>query len=180
MNKEGSFKPVFIALALAMLIALSWESVSFVKDTAHSILDPTAGVLLGWNVLWGMILLVTILSLFMSLMQKYTTDQKEIKRLKDEQKDLQKQMKEVKDNPEKVIELQKTMFPLTGELMKHSMRPMIYTTVPLILFFRWFMDYFNQPALEGFKFFGFFSWFWFYLLGSIIIGSFIRKFLKVY
>ena len=88
-------------------------------------------------------------------------------------------MKGLRDNPEKMMELQKTAFPLTAELMKHSMRPMVYTTIPLILFFRWFMDYFSAPALEGFKFFGFLSWFWFYLLGSIIIGSIIRKLLKV-
>jgi uncharacterized membrane protein (DUF106 family) len=179
MNKKASMKSIFIALVLAMLIAVSWESFPFIKNTAHAVLDPSAGALLGWNIIWGMIILVALLSLFMTLTQKYFTDQKEIKRLKKEQKELQKDMKECKEHPEKLMEMQKNSFPLMVELMKHSMRPMIYTTVPLILFFRWFMDYFATPALEGFKFFGFFSWFWFYLLGSIIIGMALRKVLKV-
>ena len=180
MNKEGSFKPVFIGFALAMLIALTWDSFPFIKNNAHAILDPSAGALLTWNPLLGMIIIVTILSSFMTLMQKYTTNQKEIKRIKKEQKQIQKDMKEVKDHPEKVMELQKTAFPLSIELMKHSMRPMIYTTIPLILTFKWFMDYFSTSVLEGFKFLGFLNWFLFYILVSLIISSILRKILKVY
>ena len=98
----------------------------------------------------------------MTLLQKYATDQKEIRRLKKEQKELQKDMKQYKEDPKKLMEMQKNTFPLTIELMKHSMRPMIYTGIPLILFFRWFMDFF--AVIGDYKFFGVLSWFWFYLI----------------
>jgi len=47
----------------------------------------------------------------------------------------------------------------------------------LILLFRWFMDYFS--AIPDFRFLGFFTWFWFYLLSYMIFSGIIRKVLKV-
>ncbi len=49
------------------------------------------------------------------------------------------------------MELQKKQFAFLPKMMKMSMRPMVYTAIPLILFFRWFMDYFT--AFESFRFF---------------------------
>jgi uncharacterized membrane protein (DUF106 family) len=59
------------------------------------------------------------------------------------------------------------------------MRPLLYTAIPFVLFFRWFADYFSNPFFAAFRFFGFLSWFWFYLIGSIIFSSIFRKVLKV-
>jgi len=177
MDKRASFKPIFFVMLASLVIAFFWDKFAGIKSAAHAILDPSAGALLDWHITFGMIALVFIISLFMTLLQKYATDQKEIKRLKDEQKGYQKEMKEYKDHPEKLMEIQKNAMPLTLELMKHSMRPMIYTGIPLILFFRWFWDYFN--AIPDFRFLGFITWFWFYLLGSMIISTILRKFMKV-
>lgn len=181
MDKRASFKPIIFVMLASLVIAFCWDKISAIKDTAHLILDPSAGALLGWNLIYGMIILIGIISLFMTLLQKYATDQNEIRRLKKEQKDFQKQMKELRDQPEKLMEIQKNAMPLTLELMKHSMRPMIYTGIPLILFFRWFWDYFN--AIDGCGFlcgsFGWPNWLWFYLIGSLIFGTIIRKILKV-
>jgi uncharacterized membrane protein (DUF106 family) len=177
MDKEGSFKPIIVVMFVSIIIAFFWDSFPIIKNTANIILNPSAGALLNWNLTYGMIIIILIISLFMTLLQKYATDQKTIKRLKDEQKELQKNMKEYKNHPEKLIEMQKNTFPLTIELMKHSMRPMIYTGVPLILFFRWFMDFF--AIIGDYKFFGLLSWFWFYLIGSMIFSIILRKILKV-
>jgi uncharacterized membrane protein (DUF106 family) len=149
-----------------------------ISGTVHSLLDPSAGVLLQWDIVWGMTLLIFLISVFMTLAQKYGTDQATLKELKAEQKVLQAQMKEFKHDPAKVLELQKKQFEFIPIMMKHSMRPIIYTGIPLILMFRWFMDYF--VPLEGFKFFGFFSWFWYYLILSIIFSTILRKVLKVH
>ncbi|MFH1787607.1 MAG: EMC3/TMCO1 family protein [archaeon] len=176
-GKEGSFKPIILIMFASLAIAFFWDSASFIKDGVHSILDPSAGVLLNWDVTWGMLILVFIISLITTLVQKYATDQKTLRELKKEQKILQDEMKKYKDHPEKMIELQKKQFEFIPKTMKLSMRALVYTGIPFILFFRWFMDFFT--VMGNPKFFGFLSWFWFYLIFSIIFSSILRKMMKV-
>ena len=176
-GKEGSFKGIFIVMIVSLAIAALWDSLSFIKNTAHLILDPTAGSLLNWNLTLGMTILVLIIAIFMTLIQKYATDQKTLKEIKAEQKKLNQEAKQFRHDPEKMMEFNKKILPMSMQMMKLSMRPIIYTAIPLILFFRWFVDYF--AAFESFRFFGFLSWFWFYLLGSIIFSSILRKVLKI-
>lgn len=176
-GKEGSFMPLFVVMFISLLIAFFWDSFSFIKDNVHKVLNPSAGYLLDWNITYGFLILIFIITLITTLAQKYFTDQKTMREMKEEQKKLSQEMKEAKEHPEKLMELQKKQFEFMGPMMKLSMRPMMFTGVPLILFFRWFMDTFT--ALGSPKFFGFFSWFWFYLLCSIIFSSILRKVLKV-
>lgn len=176
--KKSGFHLIFLVLIVSLLIAFFWDSVPIIKDSVHSILDPSAGALLNWNLTNGMLILIFLITVFMTVTQKYGTDQATLKRLKEEQKELQKEMKEFKDHPKKMAELTKKQFEFFPLMMKHSMRPIIYTGIPLILFFRWFMDVFT--AMPDFKFFGFFSWFWFYLVMSIIFSSILRKIFKVH
>ena len=132
---------------------------------------------MGWNVTWGMIAIVLVISLFMTLVQKYATDQKTMKKMKEEQKRISDEMKKVKENPQKMMELQKESMKFIMPTMKLSMRSIIYTAVPLILLFRWFNDFY--ALMDGFRFLGFFSWFWFYLLGTLIFSSIFRKIMNV-
>jgi uncharacterized membrane protein (DUF106 family) len=177
MNKEGSFRLIFIVMIISLIIVSLWDKVPIIKDTVHAILDPTAGVLLDFNVFWGMLIIVSIISLIVSLTQKYGTDQETLRELKKEQKILQEEMKKFKENPQKLLELQKKQFEFIPKTMKLTMRPIIYTGIPLLLFFRWFNDYFT--ALGGYEFFGFMSWIWFYLLFSILFSSVFRKLFKI-
>ena len=176
-GKGGGFKGIFIVMVISLLIAFFWDKVEFVKNAVHAILNPTAGVLLGWNLTLGMLILVLIITFFMTIMQKYTTDQKTLKEMKAQQKVLQKEMKEYRDHPEKMLEIQKKQMEIVGPMMKLSMKPVIFTAIPLILFFRWFIDFF--VGIGDPKFFGFLNWFWFYLIFSIIFSSVLRKILKV-
>ncbi|MBU4070256.1 MAG: DUF106 domain-containing protein [Nanoarchaeota archaeon] len=177
MDKGGSFKPVIFVMIASLAIAFFWDSITAIKETAHLILDPSAGALLNWNLTIGMLILVFIISLFITLLQKYATDQKEMRRIKKEQKELQEEMKKYKEHPEKLMSLQKKQFEFMGPMMKLSMRPMVFSGIPLILFFRWFWDFFN--VLGDPKFFGFLSWFWFYLIGSMIFSMILKKVLDV-
>ena len=177
---EGSFRPIIIVMLISLVIAGLWgkENFSFIKSSIHAVLDPSAGALLNWNVSWGMAFIILIVTLIMTLAQKYGTDQEALKELKKEQKAIQKQMKEFKEHPEKLMELQKTQMKLFPKQMKLSMRAIAYTGVPLILFFRWFQDFF--ATLGDVKFFGIIgSWFLFYILVSITISSILRKIMKV-
>jgi len=177
MDKEGSFKGIFIVLIISMLIAFFWDSLSFIKNLSSSILDPTAGALLNLNLTWGMFAIIFIISVFMTFVQKYATDQETLREMKKEQKILGEEMKKYREHPEKLLELQKKQFEFMPKMMKLGMRPIMYTGIPLILFFRWFLDFFN--TIGDPRFFGFLNWFWFYLLGSIIFSSILRKVFKV-
>ncbi|MBU1129278.1 MAG: DUF106 domain-containing protein [Nanoarchaeota archaeon] len=175
--KEGSFKPIIIVMVLSLVIAGFWDSAPFLKNAVHAILNPSAGALLNWNLTWGMMVLVFLISVLTTVVQKYATDQETLKELKKEQKILQEEMKKYKDHPEKLMELQKKQFEFIPKTMKLSMRAIMFTGIPFILFFRWFMDVFT--VLGEPKFFGFLSWFWFYLIFVMIFSSILRKWLKV-
>ena len=175
--KEGSFKPLILIMLASLAIAGFWDKVPWIKDNIHSVLDPSTGILLDWNIVWGMVIITFIITLITTLFQKYTTDQKTLREMKKNQKDAQKEMNKYKDHPEKLMEFQKQQFGSMGKMMKLSMRPMIFTGIPIILFFRWFMDYFD--AIPDYRFLGFLSWFWFYFIISIVISSVLRKVLKV-
>mgnify|MGYP003964352121 CR=1 FL=1 len=169
----------WIALGLSMIVAYSWDSAktAWIKSGIHLGLDPTAGALLDWNLTVGMLLIVFLLSLLITLIQKYTTDQVALRALKKQQKAMQKEMKEAKSDPKKMASLQKENMVLIPQQFKLSMGSMAYTAIPFVLFFRWFNDYFLAAGNP--KFFGFMGWFIFYLLFSIIFSSVLKKKLDV-
>lgn len=174
----NGIKILFLVMLASLGIAFFWNSLPIVSNTVHLILDPTAGALLNFNVNMGMVIISGIISLFIALIQKYTVDNDMLRELKKEQKILQEEMKKYKDHPEKLLELQKKQLEFLPKTMNLTMRPLVYTAIPIILFFRWFSDYFNaiNPPL---KIFGFFTWFWAYLVFSIIFSIIFRKILKL-
>jgi uncharacterized membrane protein (DUF106 family) len=177
MNKEGSFWPIILVTILSVALAIYWDKIPFMKDAVHAALDPSAGALLTWNLTIGMLLIVFIITLITTLIQKYGTDQKALKELRAEQKILQEEMKQFKDNPAKISELSKKQMEFIPRTFKLTSRTIMYTGIPFLLFFRWFYDFFatiGQP-----KFFGFLPWFWFYFIFTIIFSSLLRKYMKV-
>ena len=181
MTKEGSLKKVFWIMSIFMAISLGivflWDSLEGLKNVIHKILDPSFGALLNWNPTWGMLLIVFLIAFITTIIQKYTTDQTTLRELKKHQKEIQKDMNKYKQDPQKMMEIQKSLMPTSMKIMELSMRGSMYTIIPFILLFRWFMDFF--AALDNVKFFGFISWFWFYLIFVMIFSSVLRKALKV-
>lgn len=169
-------KIYLIIMAIGLIIPMLWNSFPIVKESVHFILNPTFGSLLGWNLLWGMTIIVFIITLLTTLLQKYGTDQEKLKQMKDDQKRLQDEMKKHKDNPEKFLELQKKSMEFIPQTMDLTMKPLLFTAVPFILFFRWFYDYFTPL---NYQFFGHITWFWYYFLASIVFSMILRKVLKV-
>jgi uncharacterized membrane protein (DUF106 family) len=179
---EGSFRPIIIIMIVSLIIASMWDKLPFIKNAVHFILDPTAGALLNWQLTGGMMIIVFVLTLITTLVQKYATDQETLKEIKKEQKEIQKQMKEFREHPDKLKELQGKQFAMFPKQMKLSMRGIAYTGIPFILFFRWFYDFFNAIEAatgEPVRFFGFLGWIWFYLIFAMIISSVLRKWLDV-
>ena len=176
-SKQGSFLPIIIVMVASMVIAFEWNSVPAIKDAVHSVLNPSAGALLNWNLNFGMLILIFIITLITTLIQKYTTDQKALRELKEEQKLLQQEMKKFENHPEKIAELSKKQMEIIPRTFKLTSRAVLFTGIPFILFFRWFNDTFTTMGNP--LFFGFFSWFWYYFILAIVFSSILRKYLKV-
>jgi len=172
-GKEGSFTPIILIMIASLVIAGLWDKFAWIKNSIHYVLDPSAGALLNWNLNIGMLIIVLVITAITTVIQKYATDQKTLKEMKKETKEMQKQMNENKNNPQKMMELQKKQFAMMPKQMKLSMRAVAYTGIPFILFFRWFNDYFITAGSP--KFILGLSWFWFYLITAMIFSSILRK-----
>jgi len=181
-GKEGSWAPMIIVMGLSLVIAFAWDKLPALKNSVHAVLDPSAGVLLNWNLTLGMLIIVLIINILTTIIQKYATDQEALRELKKEQKILQEEMKKYRDHPEKMAELSKKQFAFFPRTMKLTSRAIMFTGVPFILFFRWFGDIFLAMEVTTgvpVRFLGFLSWFWFYLISTMIFSGFLRKWLKV-
>jgi uncharacterized membrane protein (DUF106 family) len=162
---------VFAVMIVSAIIASNWNSIPLLKNSVDSVLNPTFGELLKWNIWVGFIVIIAFTSFILTLSQKYLSDQEQLKEIRKEQKYLQGEMKKYKDHPEKLLEFQKKQlefFPRTFEL---TIKPVIYTSIPIILLFRWFADYLH-PVFGGW-------WFFYYIIGSMIFSSIFRKMLDV-
>ncbi|MCG2718483.1 MAG: EMC3/TMCO1 family protein [Nanoarchaeota archaeon] len=108
---------------------------------------------------------------------KYLTDQNKMKELKTEMKDMQKKMKEHKDQPDKVMSMQKAAMKKNMEYMKHSMKPTLFTFVPIIIVFSWLRGHYealgNPVIFLGLK------WIWVYIIFSLMISIVLRKVMKI-
>jgi len=143
-----------------------------------SFLDPILGPLMRIPSPWNLLLLSFIITLVMTLLYKFLTDQKLMKELKDEMKSLQKEMKLLKENPEKMMEIQKKAMEKNMKYLIQSLKPTLITFIPVLIIFEWMRQYYtslgNPDVLFGL------GWIWIYILASIILSISLRKLLKVH
>ena len=137
-------------------------------------------------------LMSIVASFLVTLSYKYLKNQESLKRLREEQSELRKKIKEEskinKDNPEKIMEMQKRMFETSIEQMKHTFKPMLFNFLPLIILFWWIRKSitdsqvilslpFNIPKIGLDNGFG---WLGVYVIISLIFNQIFKKVLKVY
>jgi uncharacterized membrane protein (DUF106 family) len=159
---------ILVAVMLVSLyIASNWESLPYIKNSVEYVLNPTLGALLSWNVYIGFIIIVGLTSLILTLSQKYLSDQKQLKELKNEQKILNEEMKKYKDHPEKLMEIQKKQLEFIPKTFNLTLMPMIYTSIPIILLFRWFGDKLDVVFGNW--------WVLYYIIGAMVFSSIFRK-----
>ena len=89
---------------------------------ANAILNPSAGALLDWNLTLGMLAIVFVISIFMTFVQKYATDQKTLKEMKEEQKRFQKEVKKLEPGSKEHTELSLESAKMVIPMMKIGMR----------------------------------------------------------
>jgi uncharacterized membrane protein (DUF106 family) len=102
-----------------------------------SILDPILGPLLNINPTLAIAIISLVISIFITFAYKYLTDQKLMKNLKEELKQIQKKMKDYRDKPEKLMSIQKEAMEKNMKYMSHSIKPSLITLIPIIFLFGW-------------------------------------------
>lgn len=122
----------------------------------------------------SIIVIAFVITLGVTLINKFFTDQNRIKEIKKKQKDIQSRIKEhnQKGETDKVLELQKEIMNDSMELFKHSLKPTIITLIPLLLIFWWIKDIYTTTAIAK-------TWFWYYLGSALISSVLLRKILDV-
>jgi uncharacterized membrane protein (DUF106 family) len=127
---------------------------------------------------------ITLLgSLFVTLVNKYLTDQVKIKALRKEQKQLQKKMRKMMEtDPKKAQAMQKELFAKNLEAMKQMMRPkiLIVQMLPMLLLLLLVKAVYSQFG-EFFNVFGLttFGWLGTYITFSLINSLVLKKVLDV-
>lgn len=145
----------------------------------YTFLDKSVGLLLGWDELYGLIIFTFALTFLIVIIYKYTSNQEALRMLREDSKRLSEEMKQHKDDPKKMMELQKEQFRKAFfEQFKHTMVPMVITLIPMAIVFFYLKGYYakiQNPALL----FGF-GWIFVYILFSILFNMILRKLLKVH
>lgn len=119
----------------------------------ESLLDPIFSPILNLSPWLGIAIISLFISLIITIIYKYVTDQNLMKQLKSEMKEFQKEIKELKDNPEQAMKVQKKAMETNMKYMMHSLKPTLFTILPIIIIFGWLnahMAYY--PLLPGQEF----------------------------
>lgn len=101
------------------------------------VFNPLLQPLLNASPFWAIAILAFIISLIITLVYKFATNQEEMKRLKGEQKEYQKKMKELRSNPDQMMRVQKEAMAKNMEYMKHSFKATLITMLPILVIFSW-------------------------------------------
>jgi|TARA_Y100000296_G_C5039210_1_gene188942 uncharacterized membrane protein (DUF106 family) len=109
-----------------------------------------------------------LVTLFITIVRYYMTDREKMKDIRMRQKELRAEMKEHKNNPEKMMEINKQMLEDMPEQMKMSFKPMIVTMIPILIVFAWMRSTYALTSIAG-------SWLWWYIGSSIIFSIFLSK-----
>jgi len=114
------------------------------------VFDPIFLWLLNLSPFWGLFVLALFISIIVTLVYKFFTNQTEMKRLKDQQKEFQQKMKDLRSNPEEMMKVQKEAMKTNMEYMKHSFKPMLITMIPVLLIFGWMAGHLSyEPIYPG-------------------------------
>lgn len=101
-----------------------------------AIFNPWLGPILYWPSILAILIISVGITFLITIVYKYTTDQKEMKRIKDDLKKYQDEMKNTKDT-KKLMDIQKKALDLNMKYMMSSFKSTLYTFIPIIIIFAW-------------------------------------------
>ena len=167
--------------------------------TMYTPLDPVFGILFNltadtnFNMLLGVSFMSILVSIIIMLVTAKVTDQKEMKRTREKMKKLQEKLKvaQKKKDTKQANKLSKDMMTMQTAMMSNSMKPMLYTFVPIIIIFGWLRQYAvlqDFVEVQGYLVTLPFAlphwgsqlgWLGWYIMCSFPASSIIRKILKM-
>ncbi len=100
------------------------------------IFNPWLGPVLNLPAFWAILIISAGITLLVTVVYKYTTNQAEMKRIKTDLKKYQKEMRETKDL-KKLKGIQSKALELNMKYMMSSFKSTLYTFIPIIIIFAW-------------------------------------------
>jgi len=114
-----------------------------------AILDPVLGWVLIFHPFVSILILSFIVTMLSNIIYKYTTNQKEMKNLKERIEGFRKEIKAAKDNPKKMMKLNQEAMSVNMQYMQKSLKPMLFTFLPIIIIFAWMNAHFLYAELPA-------------------------------
>ncbi|MFH1181848.1 MAG: EMC3/TMCO1 family protein [Candidatus Woesearchaeota archaeon] len=108
-----------------------------VFESIGNAMDFALSPLLSLPPFWAIMVVALVLSILITIIYKYTTNQKELKNIREETKTIQNEMKAAKGDMQKMTELNQRLLKMTSQQMKHTLKSYIFTFLPVILIFGW-------------------------------------------
>jgi len=101
-----------------------------------TIFNPWLGLAFKLPPFWAILVISAFITILVTVVYKYTTNQREMKQIKDDLKKYQKEMRETKDT-KKLMAVQKKALDLNMKYMGSSFKSTLYTFIPIIIIFAW-------------------------------------------
>jgi uncharacterized membrane protein (DUF106 family) len=112
-------------------------------------LDPVLSWSLALHPFVAILILSVLVTIISNLIYKYTTDQSEMKRLKTQIEEYRKKIKESRDNPKKMMKLNNEAMQFNMQYMTKSLKPMLFTFIPIILVISWMAANFTYAPIDA-------------------------------
>ena len=132
----------------------------------------TISTLIQANPKTAIIILSFIATLFVTIISHFVTDKELMRGIKEKQKKLREEMKLHKDNPQKMMEINKQMMEDFPHQMKQSLKISAVTLIPMLLLFSWLRKIFVVTSIAT-------NWIWWYILSSLVFSIALRKLFKL-
>lgn len=122
----------------------------------------------------SIIFMALAISFLISLVNFFFLDKERMREIKAKQKSLNKEISQHRKegNHEKMMEIQKELIPMTMEMFKHSLKPMIITIIPILVFFAFIRNVYVDTAIAS-------TWIWYYFISTIVGSIVFRKIFKL-
>jgi uncharacterized membrane protein (DUF106 family) len=141
---------------------------------------PLGPEVFGLKPVYAIFAISVILSIFVTLVYKFATDQVVMRELKKELKKHQVQMKEHRSDSVKISEISKKSMDVNMKYMKQTMKPMLITMIPFFAIFQWMRGIFGEIIIFNLPMWPHtLGWLGTYIIFSMIFTTVFRKLLNV-
>ncbi|MEM3373760.1 MAG: EMC3/TMCO1 family protein [Candidatus Woesearchaeota archaeon] len=115
---------------------------------AFPLLNNFLNWLLNINPALSILFISFILSLIITLVNKFLTNQKLMKEIREEQIKLQKEIRTEKNNPKKLSKINTRLMEINFKYMNESMKATLFTLIPFWLVFAWLNSHMGYYPIQ--------------------------------